>query len=70
MIAAAAAGQLLVGKIDRAMRRATAGGGEGIGVRGVGDGREMKIAGKDGAVEASAGNSSAARSNISCSAPR
>ena len=37
VIAAPAAGGLLIGKVDRAVRRAAARGGQGIGVGGIGD---------------------------------
>ena len=51
MIAAAATGQLLIGKEDRAMRRTFARGGDGVGVGGSRDGDKMQLPGKESAGE-------------------
>ena len=48
VIAAPAAGQLLIGKIDRAVRRSAARGIMRIGVGGISDRRKMQLARKDG----------------------
>jgi hypothetical protein len=40
---------LLIGKVDRAVRRAAARGFKRVGVGGIGDRRKMQLAGKDGA---------------------
>ncbi len=51
MVATAAAGQLLVGEENGAVRGSGAGGFKGVGIGGLGDGREMELAGVDGAGE-------------------
>ena len=51
MTAAPASGQLLVGKVDRAVGRAGAGGFKRVGIGGIGERREMELAGKEGVSE-------------------
>jgi len=51
VIASASAGELLIGEVDRAVGCTAAGGFHCVGVGGASDGREVELAGKDGAGE-------------------